>query len=146
MREPECVVETRGAVAIATLNRPAVRNALNDAAVRSLMEILDRVEADAGLKVLIITGAGRAFCAGDDLRGMTDADTPLRLLPDPVEQYVRGEGRWPLIVDQLRSISKPVIGRINEDVLLLDPRTVLPEEDEAVITALRDIGARLSQS
>jgi enoyl-CoA hydratase/carnithine racemase len=62
---------------------------------------------------VVLTGAGRAFCAGDDLKGMADDDTPLRPLPDPVEQYVRGEGRWPLVVRRLRSLPKPVVGRVN---------------------------------
>ena len=61
----------------------------------------------------MLTGAGRAFCAGDDLTGMADAETPYRPLPDPIAQYVRGEGRWPIVVQRLRELSKPVIGRIN---------------------------------
>ena len=44
-----------------------------------------------------------------------------------------------IISERLRQRELPVIGRISEDVMLLDPRTVLPEEDDIVIAALREI-------
>jgi len=44
-----------------------------------------------------------------------------------------------VISQQLRLQEVPVIGRISEDILLLDPRSVLPEEDELVLKALRNI-------
>lgn len=55
-----------------------------------------------------------------------------------------GKSSVPSIARRLRLREAPVIGRISEDVLLLDPRTVLPEEDEIVIKALRDIARGLS--
>ena len=96
-----------------TLDRPERLNALNIRIGIELLDVLDRIERDPEVRAVVLTGAGRAFCAGDDLKGMTDDDTPLRALPDPVDQYVRGEGRWPLVVDRLRTLPKPVIGRIN---------------------------------
>jgi 2-(1,2-epoxy-1,2-dihydrophenyl)acetyl-CoA isomerase len=96
-----------------TLNRPEVLNALNIRLGIELLHAIDEIERNRDIRVVLLTGAGRAFCAGDDLRGMTDADTPLRPLADPVEQYVRGEGRWPLIVSRIRAMPQPVIGRIN---------------------------------
>ena len=96
-----------------TLDRPDRLNALNIRIGIELLDALDHVERDREVRAVVLTGAGRAFCAGDDLKGMEDPDTPLRLLPDPVEQYVRGEGRWPLIVERMRAMSKPIIGRIN---------------------------------
>lgn len=107
------LVDTAGGVCRITLNRPERLNALNIRIGIELSEVFGRVERDQSIRVVVLTGAGRAFCAGDDLRGMADADTPLRPLADPIEQYVRGEGRWPVIVEQLRAMPKPVVARVN---------------------------------
>ena len=96
-----------------TLNRPDRLNALNIRIGIELLDVIDQIERDRSVRVVVLTGAGRAFCAGDDLRDMADADTPLRPLADPVEQYVRGEGRWPVIVERLRTMPKPVVARVN---------------------------------
>ena len=60
-------VEQQGGVALLTLNRPDQMNALNGELVAALGEALARCRADAGVRVVVITGAGRAFCAGADL-------------------------------------------------------------------------------
>ena len=106
-------VDTTDGCCRITLNRPDRLNALNIRIGIELLDAIDRVERDRDVRVVVLTGAGRAFCAGDDLKGMTDDDTPLRPLADPIEQYLRGEGRWPQIVERLRAMPKPVIGRIN---------------------------------
>jgi enoyl-CoA hydratase/carnithine racemase len=96
-----------------TLNRPERLNALNFRIGVELLQALDDCDRDAEVRVVIITGAGRAFCAGDDLRGMTEPSEPDRRYRDPIKQYVEGEGRWPLIVARMRAMSKPVIAMIN---------------------------------
>jgi enoyl-CoA hydratase/carnithine racemase len=96
-----------------TLNRPERLNALNFRFGQELLQVLDDSDRDDTVRVVILTGAGRAFCAGDDLKGMTEPGEPDRRYRDPIKQYVRGEGRWPLIVSRLRAISKPVIAMIN---------------------------------
>lgn len=106
-------VQTTDGCCRITLDRPERLNALNIRIGIELLDALDAAERDSDVRVVVLTGAGRAFCAGDDLTGMADATTPYRPLPDPIEQYVRGEGRWPVIVQTLRALSKPVIGRIN---------------------------------
>lgn len=55
-------------VAVLTLNRPAVRNALNRELSAALLEALQRVREDPAIRVAVITGAGRTFCAGADLK------------------------------------------------------------------------------
>ena len=107
------LVDTAEGCCRVTLNRPDRLNALNIRIGIELLDVIDTIERDRDVRVVVLSGAGRAFCAGDDLRDMADADTPLRPLADPVEQYVRGEGRWPLIVHRLRAMPKPVIARIN---------------------------------
>jgi len=96
-----------------TLNRPERLNALNVRVGVELLQALDDCDRDDEVRVVILTGAGRAFCAGDDLRGMTEPGEPDRRYKGPVKQYVQGEGRWPLIVARMRALSKPVIGMIN---------------------------------
>ena len=107
------LVEQRDGARRITMNRPERLNALNIRIGIELLDALGDAERDSEVRAVLLTGAGRAFCAGDDLKGMTDPDTPLRAVPDPVEQYVRGEGRWPLVVERMRTMSKPVVGRIN---------------------------------
>lgn len=69
-----------GGVATITLNRPDKRNALNRAILEGLTSSLARLEDDADVRVIVVRGAGPAFCAGMDLREMADrqgqADDP----------------------------------------------------------------------
>jgi enoyl-CoA hydratase/carnithine racemase len=58
----------RGGVATLTLNRPAQRNALSIALMEAVSAELDRIKDDAGVRVVIITGAGPSFCSGHDLK------------------------------------------------------------------------------
>jgi len=96
-----------------TLNRPERLNALNVRIGVELLQAFDDADRDDEVRVVILTGAGRAFCAGDDLKGMNEPGEPDRRYKDPIKQYVKGEGRWPLVIAKMRSLSKPVIGMIN---------------------------------
>jgi enoyl-CoA hydratase/carnithine racemase len=96
-----------------TLNRPERLNALNVRMGVELLQALDDADRDPEARVVILTGAGRAFCAGDDLRGMDEPGERPRRYDDPIKQYVQGEGRWPLAVARMRSMSKPVVAMIN---------------------------------
>ncbi|HEV2914995.1 MAG TPA: enoyl-CoA hydratase/isomerase family protein [Pyrinomonadaceae bacterium] len=66
----EILYAVDGGVARITLNRPAKRNALNDALVRLLKEALGRAEGDRAVRVALITGAGADFCSGADLSAL----------------------------------------------------------------------------
>jgi enoyl-CoA hydratase len=68
VKEPVLVEEDFGPVRRLTLNRPDVLNALNSELVDALSDGLDRAAADDGPRALVIRGAGRAFCAGYDLK------------------------------------------------------------------------------
>ncbi len=61
---------TEDGVAILTLDRPEVRNAVDDAMRGELMAALERVNRDDSVRALVLTGAGKAFCAGGDIRAM----------------------------------------------------------------------------
>ncbi|MFO1059469.1 MAG: enoyl-CoA hydratase/isomerase family protein [Dongiaceae bacterium] len=60
--------ERRGAIGLLTLHRPEVLNAIDSTMIAELNAALDAAEADDGLRALVLTGAGRAFCAGFDLK------------------------------------------------------------------------------
>lgn len=70
---PLLIREDRGAVARLTLNRPDALNALSEAMLAELQSALDALATDKTIRVIILAGAGRAFCAGHDLREMTEA-------------------------------------------------------------------------
>ncbi len=107
------LVEDDGMIRRLTLNRPDRLNALNFRIGAELLDALEDCDRNPDVRVVILTGAGRAFCAGDDLRGMNEPGEPDRRYLDPIKQYVEGEGRWPLIVARMRALSKPVIAMIN---------------------------------
>jgi enoyl-CoA hydratase/carnithine racemase len=65
--------EDTGAIATLTLNNPAKLNALSDAMLGALQSELNALAQDETIRVVILRGAGKAFCAGHDLREMTDA-------------------------------------------------------------------------
>jgi len=67
MAEPLVLIETLGAVRRLTLNRPASLNSFTSAMHRELRPALDAAADDAAVRCLVITGAGRGFCAGQDL-------------------------------------------------------------------------------
>ncbi|MEV0048494.1 crotonase/enoyl-CoA hydratase family protein [Nocardia rhamnosiphila] len=68
---PQCLVEKRGHVLIVTMNRPEARNALSTEMMAIMRDAWDQVDSDPDIRVAILTGAGGAFCAGADLKGMT---------------------------------------------------------------------------
>src|SRR5215813_13123269 len=107
------LVQQEAGIRRLTLNRPERLNALNVRVGVELLQALEDCDRDNEVRVVILTGAGRAFCAGDDLKGMHEPGETDRRYHDPVKQYVKGEGRWPLIVAKMRAISKPVIAMIN---------------------------------
>ena len=74
----DILYEKKGAIAIATFNRPAVLNAFRQATLREFISILDDVQADDKIRVLIITGNGRAFSAGIDLKEMASSSSDVR--------------------------------------------------------------------
>lgn len=69
MSEP-VLLEVDGPVAVVTLNRPEARNAVDDGVRAALRSTLDSVAADRSVAVMILTGAGSAFCAGGDIKAM----------------------------------------------------------------------------
>ena len=74
--DPVVLYATQGAVAVITLNRPQALNSFTRQMHRELWAALDRAEADTQLRALVVTGAGRGFCAGADLAEFDFAPGP----------------------------------------------------------------------
>lgn len=97
--------ETRGAVAVITLNRPEILNAWHMKMRAALVEALDAAEADEAVRAIVMTGAGeRAFGAGQDLNETKTFD------PDRAELWI---GEWERLYDRIRSLSKPLVMALN---------------------------------
>jgi enoyl-CoA hydratase/carnithine racemase len=93
-----------GAVLRLTLNRPLQYNALSADMLAALREALDAIAADAAVRVLVLGGAGKAFCAGHDLRQIREnarLDYLQRLFADCAR-----------VMAQLRALPQPVIARV----------------------------------
>jgi enoyl-CoA hydratase len=74
--QPAVLTERRENVLLITLNRPAVRNAVNAALAEGVANALEELDADAGLSVGVLTGAGGFFCAGMDLGAFVKGESP----------------------------------------------------------------------
>ena len=92
-------------VATITLNRPEVFNAFNDPLSYELQDALKQVARDAGVRAVVLTGAGRAFCSGQDLKAAQGAEK--RSFYDSLHQ------RYNPIIRAMRALPKPIIGRLN---------------------------------
>jgi 2-(1,2-epoxy-1,2-dihydrophenyl)acetyl-CoA isomerase len=77
--DPTVLYTTEGAVAVVTLNRPQALNSFTRQMHRELWAALDKAEADPQIRALVITGAGRGFCAGADLAEFDFAPGPNRV-------------------------------------------------------------------
>ena len=98
-------------VAIVALNRPEVRNAINDALRTELVAVLEKVAADQDVRAVVLTGKGKAFCAGGDISGMKER------LKAPTGQVAfngwRRQGQVHKSVALLHGMPKPVIAAVN---------------------------------
>jgi enoyl-CoA hydratase len=103
--------EAEPGIARLVLARPAVLNALADATVAAIRRRLDAVDADPALQVLILTGEGRAFCAGFDL---SEAETaPGEADVGPAAAWTARQEAFASLVTRLRALRQPVIAAVN---------------------------------
>ncbi len=147
MSEPVLLVDKTDGIATLTLNRPDQMNALSLELRWALEEEIRSIRNDSSVGVVILTGNGKAFCAGLDLKEMgSGATAGVEQPPDPPSL--------------LRSLSQPVIGAINGvaitggfeislscDVLLATPQTRFADTHARVgLIAGWGLGARLSRA
>ncbi len=108
MPEDAVLIHRRDGVATLVLNRPEQLNAINDGLIEGLMNALDSVERDRDIRVAVITGGGRGFCAGGDIEQMKELKTGFH------SAAFRGfleAGHT--VVRKLRTLPKPVVASVN---------------------------------
>ncbi len=110
MAEEPVLLSVQGNVATVTLNRPAVLNALNVSSGEALVRAIETCRDEQRVRVVILTGAGRGFCAGGDVKAMWEG---IRSGADP-QAFFR-ELTVPLhrLILDLRSMEKPVVAAVN---------------------------------
>jgi 2-(1,2-epoxy-1,2-dihydrophenyl)acetyl-CoA isomerase len=97
--------EVADSIATITLDRPEALNALTVAMKIELLAALRAVARDRGVRAVVLTGAGRAFCAGQDLKE--------RLEPDAAPLAVEVRERYNPIISAMRRLDQPIVGAIN---------------------------------
>jgi 2-(1,2-epoxy-1,2-dihydrophenyl)acetyl-CoA isomerase len=102
---PDLRVERDGAVATIVLDRPDALNALTVPLKEALLVAFEEVAADDAVRAVVLTGAGRAFCAGQDLRE--------RLEPDALPLADEIRARYNPLIRAMRALPKPIVGAIN---------------------------------
>jgi enoyl-CoA hydratase/carnithine racemase len=109
MSQDAVLVETRGPVALVTLNRPQKLNALDYALIDRLMAVLDSIEADDEVRAVVLTGAGeRAFSSGADIACF--APSVRRGAAAALRDFVR---RGQRLTGRIESFPKPIIVAVN---------------------------------
>ncbi len=101
------IVETRNGVGIVMLNRPDIRNAFDDKLIADLTRVLQKMDADKGVRVVVLGGAGPAFCAGADLNWMK------RMAKYTYAQNLKDARALAGMLKTLDRLSKPTIARVH---------------------------------
>ena len=121
-----------------TLNRPNVFNSFNRSMALQLQAELDRAASDENIRAVVLTGEGKAFCAGQDLSEATDPN-------GPALQQIVAEHYNPIIL-KIRELEKPVIAAVNGVAagaganIALACDLVLAKESASFIQAFSKIG------
>jgi methylglutaconyl-CoA hydratase len=101
------IVEKQGAVATVTLNRPELRNAFDDVLISNLTDVFLDLEKDDTVRAMVLTGAGKAFCAGADLNWMK------RMAGYGYEQNLADAQALAGMLAALDRMSKPTVARVH---------------------------------
>lgn len=99
------VYDVQDGVLSLTLNRPELLNAVNDQMLRELHDALRQATHDAAVRCVLLTGAGRGFCSGQDLRERAGASA--------ISFRDSLRDRYNPVITQLRTLEKPVIAAVN---------------------------------
>jgi len=102
MSHQHIVVSTEGNIGLVTLNRPEVLNALNRATMDELVDALEGFDRDDAVGCVVLTGAGRAFAAGADVKEMATATAAQMLSGYRFQQWER-----------IRAVTKPLIAAVH---------------------------------
>jgi 2-(1,2-epoxy-1,2-dihydrophenyl)acetyl-CoA isomerase len=105
--EAPVLSEQRDGYRVITLNRPRRLNAFNEAMQQALRDALAAAEADGDCRALLLTGAGRGFCAGQDLNERLSRSGEAKVLGSALETYYNP------LVRKLRGLPIPVVAAVN---------------------------------
>lgn len=100
-------VRAKDKVLWVSLNRPDVRNAFNEVMIRELLDVLARVKDDGDIRLLVLTGNGKAFCAGADLHWMK------KMKDFTLEENYKDALELAQLMYNLYMLPKPTIARVN---------------------------------
>lgn len=100
-------LDIQNGIATITLNRPDVYNAFNDPLSYELQDALKKVEKETAVRAVVLTGAGKAFSSGQDLKAAMDESGAPRNLGDSLHK------RYNPIIRAIRNMPKPVICKLN---------------------------------
>jgi 2-(1,2-epoxy-1,2-dihydrophenyl)acetyl-CoA isomerase len=132
------IIKSENGVFTISLNRPEVFNSFNKEMAIELQEILDNARIDNSIRAIVLTGEGKAFCAGQDLVEATDPNGP------ELQSIVRDH--YNPIIEKIRTIEKPVIAAVNGVAagaganIALACDIVLAKESASFIQAFSKIG------
>jgi enoyl-CoA hydratase/carnithine racemase len=131
----EIVYHVANGICTVTLNRPDRLNAVTSTMLGELTEAWDRADADDGVRAVIVTGAGRAFCAGADLgAGGATFDSAARGRPTTAEEHRDGGG---IVTLRIFDMKKPVIAAINGPAVGFGITLTLPMDIRICATTAR---------
>jgi methylglutaconyl-CoA hydratase len=105
-----CNIDQRG-VATVTLNRPELHNAFNDDLINDLIKCFSDLENNSNVRLLVLTGEGKSFCAGADLNWMK------RMKDYSFEENIKDSNKLCDLFTVINQFSRPVIGKINGSAL-----------------------------
>jgi enoyl-CoA hydratase len=104
-------------IAVVTMNRPGRLNALNQTLIAELHRTFDRLDSDPAVRVVILTGAGRGFCAGADIKG--DGGDPNSsgmgepIAPGAIPLRLQAQEHLASLHERIHRLRKPVIAAVN---------------------------------
>lgn len=101
------IYEKNGKVANIIFNRPEIHNAFNSTVIREIAAVLTEIDKDNELRVVVLTGKGKSFCAGADMHWMKD------VVEQPNEKNLSESNELSELFDQIYSFRLPFIGKIN---------------------------------
>ena len=107
------VRQARGPVAVLTMNRPDQRNALSRALVAQLLDAVEELSVASGVRAVVLTGAGKAFCAGMDLKEAAAMD----VTPEAEQRTVTTLLEFGDLVQRVHTMPKPVVAAVNGDAI-----------------------------
>jgi enoyl-CoA hydratase/carnithine racemase len=135
MSAAEILYDVDDAVCTVTLNRPHKLNAVTSEVIAQLIAAFDRADGDDGVRAVIVTGAGSAFCAGADLSsGGQTFDREARGVTAPPTEHRDGGG---LVTLRIFDMKKPVIAAINGPAVGFGITMTLPMDIRIASTAAR---------